>query len=87
MANTKSAAKRARQTKVRTTRNRSIKTSVRSAQKKALAAVQTGDKSAAAAAVSQFSSELDRAAKRGVIHKNSADRRKSSLAKLVAGLK
>ncbi len=87
MANTKSAAKRARQTKKRTVHGRSIKTAVRSAQKKAVAAVKSADKAAAAAAVSAFSSELDRASKRGVIHKNSADRKKSGFAKALAGLK
>ena len=86
MANTKSAAKRARQTRKRTTRNRSVKTAVRSAHKKALAAVKAGDKTAAAAAVQAFSSEVDRAAKRGVIHKNSANRRKGTLAKALAAL-
>lgn len=78
MANTKSSAKRARQTPKRTARNRTVITAIKGKAK----AVKTapGDKAAAQALVS----ELDKAVKRGVIHKNAANRRKSRLAKRAA---
>ena len=86
MANTKSAAKRARQTPKRTLRNRSILTGIKTVQKK-LQAVLTNDAAdpeARLTAARLYVSELDRAAKRGVIHKNAADRRKSRLARTLA---
>ncbi len=87
MANTKSAAKRARQTPKRTLRNRSILTGLKTAQKKLQTAL-TGaaaDPAARLTAARLYVSELDRAAKRGTIHKNAADRRKSRLARTLAG--
>ena len=87
MANTKSAKKRSRQTPKRTLRNRSILTGVKTAQKK-LQSVLTGaaaDPEARLTAARLYVSELDRAAKRGTIHKNAADRRKSRLARVLAG--
>ena len=88
MANTKSAAKRARQTPKRTLRNRSIMSGVKTAQKKLLSTLTgTGaaDPEARLTAARLYVSELDRAAKRGTIHKNAADRRKSRLARALAG--
>jgi small subunit ribosomal protein S20 len=86
MANTKSAAKRARQIKTRTIRNKSVKTAVRNEQKKVREAIAAGDKAKAAEALKSLTSRLDKAAKIGVIHKNTADRKKSSFNKVVAGL-
>ncbi len=85
MANTKSAAKRARQTITRTARNRRVLTGIKT-QSKGLRTQLTGktpDAAATKAAYQEFVSELDRAVKRGVIHKNAANRRKSTLAKAV----
>ena len=79
MANTKSAAKRARQTIKRTARNRTVLTAIKGKAKTAKGA--TGD---GKAAVTALVSELDKAVKRGVIHKNAANRRKSRLAKKAA---
>lgn len=78
MANTKSAAKRARQTIKRTARNRTVLTALKSKTKSVRGA--SGDKAMAQGLVS----ELDKAVKRGVIHKNAANRRKSRLAKKLA---
>ena len=78
MANTKSAAKRARQTIKRTAHNRTVLTALKGKTKAVRSA--TGDKAAAQALVS----DLDKAVKRGVIHKNAANRRKSRLAKKLA---
>ncbi|GMV12618.1 MAG: 30S ribosomal protein S20 [Polyangiaceae bacterium] len=74
MANHPSAQKRNRQRVVRTERNRAAKSTVRSAVKKARAAIASGDKAAAKASVASASTALAKAAKKGVLHKNSASR-------------
>ena len=85
MANTKSAAKRARQTKRRTLRNRRVLTTLKTEGKRLTAHLAatgaTADKAATIKAQHALVSELDKAVKRGVIHKNAANRRKSRLAK------
>jgi small subunit ribosomal protein S20 len=86
MANIKSAAKRARQSVVRTTRNRSTLNTLKTLAKKTTAAVTAKDKAAAAAQARELTSELDRAVKRGTIHRNAANRRKSALARKLAAL-
>ncbi len=86
MANIKSSAKRARQTKVRTARNRSTTQALKTISKKATAAVVAKDKTAAAEQARVLSSKLDRAVKKGTIHRNTANRRKSRLAKSLASL-
>jgi small subunit ribosomal protein S20 len=89
MANTKSAAKRARQTKTRTARNRSINSALKTESKRLVTQLGAGKDSSPALAREAYSalvSELDRAAKRGVIHQNVADRRKSRLARKIAAL-
>lgn len=87
MANTKSAAKRARQTKKRTLRNRSILTGIKHAQKAFRQKLTGTDKADAAelkTAHSAYVSELDRAVKRGVLHRNAANRYKSVATRAVA---
>lgn len=85
MPNIKSAAKRARTAQVRALRNASTKSSVKTAVKKYEAQLAQGDLSAAEAALRKAISAIDKAAKKGVIHKNQAARRKSRLSrKLVA---
>ncbi|PWU08887.1 MAG: 30S ribosomal protein S20 [Verrucomicrobia bacterium] len=86
MANTKSAAKRARQNVVRTAQNTRIISTLKTKQKNFRAAVREGKKEAIHAAMVALSSCLDKAAKRGVIHKNSADRKKSALSKSICCL-
>jgi small subunit ribosomal protein S20 len=86
MANTKSAAKRARQTDQRKLRNKSVLTGLKREQKKLAAALASGDKAKAQTELSAFSSTLDKAAKRGIVHTNLADRRKSRAAKALARL-
>jgi small subunit ribosomal protein S20 len=86
MANIKSAAKRARQTVVRTTRNRSTLNTLKTLTKKSGAAFTAKNKAAATAQARTLSSELDRAVKRGTIHRNAANRRKSALARKLAAL-
>ena len=79
MANTKSASKRARQTAKRSLRNRSVLTQLRNA-KKRNQSNQSGD----ANQLRSLISSIDKAAKRGIIHRNAANRHKSRLARAVA---
>jgi small subunit ribosomal protein S20 len=81
MANTRSAAKRARQTALRTLRNKSILTGLKRQQKKLALAIASGDGTKAKAELNVLASRLDKAAKRGVVHENLANRRKSKAAK------
>lgn len=87
MANTKSAAKSARQSVRRRARNTNVLTSLKTEQKKLRKALATGDSATAKAEFSKLSSALDKAAKRGIIHPNVADRRKSRLNKALAAVK
>ena len=75
MANTKSASKRARQTTTRSLRNRSVLTRLRKMHKTVSSASGTPD----IAGVRELISAVDKAAKRGIIHKNAARRRKARL--------
>jgi small subunit ribosomal protein S20 len=86
MANHKSSITRARQTIVRTERNRAAKSIIKTLRKKTLSAVAAGDKEAAAKASSEFSSSVDKAAKRNVIHPNKAANLKRKTAKALAGI-
>jgi small subunit ribosomal protein S20 len=86
MANHKSSIKRIRQTVTRTERNRAEKSRMKTTRKKALAAIESGDKDAAAKAASDFASVVDKAAKRNLIHPNKAANLKSKTAKAVAAI-
>jgi small subunit ribosomal protein S20 len=79
MANTRSAAKRARQTVKRSLRNRSVVTRLRTMQKTARSG-QTPSNEQIRALVSA----IDKAAKRGIIHENAANRQKARLNKSLA---
>ena len=85
MAN-RSAEKRERQNVKRRMHNRMIKSSVRTQIKKFDAAVQAKDKDAAKAAMDLSFKLLDSAASKGVLHKNTASRKKSRLYKAFAKL-
>jgi small subunit ribosomal protein S20 len=82
MANTRSATKRARQTLKRSLRNRSVVTRLRTMQKQARS-TQTPD----AGQIRALISAIDKAAKRGIIHENAANRRKARLNKALAAAK
>jgi small subunit ribosomal protein S20 len=86
MANHKSSIKRSRQTIVRTERNRAEKSRMKTLRKKVLTAIASGDKDTASKASSEFSSAVDKAAKRNVIHSNKAANLKSKTAKAIAGI-
>ena len=76
MANSRSAQKRSRQSLKRAADNRSIKTRVRSARRALNEAISAGDKDAVGRSMRHLASAADKAAKRGVIHKNAASRLK-----------
>lgn len=80
MANTKSAIKRIRQNERRRLRNRTIRSQVRTAVK-AARATGGGD---ARTAIAEAIRALDKAVTKGVIHRNTAARKKSSLARRLA---
>jgi small subunit ribosomal protein S20 len=80
MPNNPAAAKRMRQEQKRRLHNRSIKSLVKTQITKARQAINDEDTNAEAA-VRAAVSDLDRAAKKGVIHRNNAARRKSRLMK------
>lgn len=81
MANTKSAEKMIRASARKRVRNRPIKSAVRTAVTKARQAVSGADRPDAAELVQAAVKALDRAAQKGVLHRNSAARRKSRLMK------
>ena len=84
MANIKSAVKRAKQSEASRLRNRSVKSSVLTARKKVIAAIGAGNKEEAQKSYSAYTSTLDKAAKKGVIAKNNASRKKSRVASSIA---
>ena len=76
----KSAKKRVRVARKATIRNSKTKRSLRTAVKAFHAAITGGDKKIVPATQSEAQSNLDKAAKKGIIHKNKASRLKSQLA-------
>ncbi len=76
----KSAKKRVRVARKATVRNSKTKRLLRTAMKAFHAAITGGDKKAAATTQSEAQSNIDKAAKKGIIHKNKAARQKSQLA-------
>lgn len=83
MANIKSQKKRIITNEKARLRNRSVKSSLKTTHKKVYAAVEAGDKATALTLAQVASRELDKAASKGVIHKNQAANRKSGLMGLV----
>ena len=86
MANIKSAIKRNKQNEKRRQRNRVYRGSARTFVRKAFSAIEAGDKETAETAALQAVKALDKAAQKGVIHKNNAARRKSRLMQRLAAL-
>lgn len=80
LANIDSAKKEIRKTARRRVRNRLVRAKTRTVVKRALGAIEDGEANAAAE-VRNAQIELDSAAKKGIIHKNAAARRKSRLVK------
>lgn len=86
MANTQSAMKRIRQNEKRREHNRVFRGRARTQVKKARLAITAGDLEAAREATMEAVSALDKAAEKGVVHKNNASRRKGRLMKQLAAL-
>ena len=84
MANHYSALKRARQTTTRTAQNRANTSQLRTALRKFRAALQGSDKAQAKSKFAETVSQIDKAVKKGVIHKNTAARYKSRLSARLA---
>lgn len=80
MANTRSALKRIRKSNRQRLRNLAVRSEIKTLTKRARAAIADRDESAGQL-YSDVSSLVDKAAKRGIIHPNAANRHKSRLAK------
>jgi small subunit ribosomal protein S20 len=86
MANTPQAKKRIRRNNRRADINGARVSRIRTFVKKVEAALDSGDKSAASAALAAVQPELQRGVSKGVLHKNTASRKFSRLTKRVAAL-
>ncbi|MER5882292.1 30S ribosomal protein S20 [Streptomyces sp. NPDC001941] len=86
MANIKSQIKRNKTNEKARLRNKSVKSSLKTAIRKAREAVAAGDVEAATTAARAASRQLDKAVSKGVIHKNAAANKKSALASKVSSL-
>ncbi|MCH7743758.1 MAG: 30S ribosomal protein S20 [Proteobacteria bacterium] len=87
MANSSQARKRARQSETRRRQNASQRSAMRTALKKAIAAVKSGDYETATTAYNAAVPILDSAVTHGIIHKNKAARHKSRLNTKIKALK
>lgn len=83
MANIKSAKKRILVIATKTLRNKMIKTQMKTAIKKVLAAIESGDQAEAKSALLACTSTIDKAKSKGILHKNTASRKISRLTKAV----
>jgi small subunit ribosomal protein S20 len=81
LANIKSAIKSIRKDARRTARNKPVRSSLKTYIKNAVGDINAGDQTEALEAVRVAVSKLDKAAAKGIIHKNNAARRKSRLMK------
>ena len=82
----KSAMKRVRQTEKRTLTNKSTKSTIKTLTKKGESEVVSKSLKGAEAALKEAISAIDKAAKKGIIHRNTGSRRVSRLTKLVKSL-
>jgi len=86
LANLKSQIKRNRQNEKHRARNRVYRGGARTYVRKARLAIESGDVETARSATLQAASALDKAAAKGVLHKNNASRRKGRLMKSLTAL-
>ena len=87
MANTAQARKRARQSVKVNAHNAALRSTLRTAIKKVIKAVEAGDKAVAATVYAENISVIDRIADKKIIHKNKAARHKSRLASAIKAMK
>mgnify|MGYP003519368566 CR=1 FL=1 len=86
MANSKQAAKRAKQAAKQRTANMGLRTTLRTAIKKVKTAIAAGDAKAAQAAYDANVSTIDRIADKKIIHKNKAARHKGRLSAAIKAM-
>lgn len=86
MANIKSAKKRILVNRTKADRNKAIRSSVKTAIKKVLVAVEAGDKAVAAEELKTATKVIEMAASKGVYHKNNAARKVARISKAVNGM-
>jgi small subunit ribosomal protein S20 len=86
VANIKSQIKRNRQNEAAHERNKAVKSALKTAVRKFHEAAEAGNADEAKALAAEAGRKLDKAASKGVIHKNQAANRKSSVAKRAASL-
>ena len=87
MANIKSQKKRIKTAEKARIRNKAVRSELKTAVKKVRVAVEANDAAAANEALNKASCLLDKAASKGIIHKNQAAERKSGIAKMVNTIK
>ncbi len=81
MPNIRSAAKRARQSEKRELRNKRIKSLVKTSIRRFEEALQSGDEEEAKNKFNSAIRQIDKATAKGILHKNNAARKKSSLSR------
>lgn len=86
MANIKSQIKRNKQNETRAERNKAVRTALKTSTKKIRTAMDTGDAEEAQARQRETARSLDKAVAKGIVHKRTAARRKSRLAKAVGSV-
>ena len=86
MANIKSQIKRNKQNEKRAERNKAVRTALKTSTKKIRTAVDAGDAEEAMARQRENARALDKAVAKGIVHKRTAARRKSRLAKAASSI-
>ncbi len=86
MANIKSQIKRIRTNEAARMRNKSVRSSLKTAVRRFREAADTGDRAVALEAMGSAARQLDKAASKGVIHANQAANKKSAMAQRVNSL-
>ncbi|MEO1956904.1 MAG: 30S ribosomal protein S20, partial [Methylophilaceae bacterium] len=86
MANTAQARKRARQSVKVNLHNAALRSTLRTAIKKIIKAIESGDKAAATVAYTENVSVIDRITDKGIIHKNKAARHKSRMSAAIKAM-
>ena len=86
MANIKSQIKRIRTNEKARQRNVAVRSALKTAVRRVRTAAESGDAAAAAAAFQVAAKQLDKAASKGVIHKNQAANRKSGMARQLSDI-
>ena len=86
MANIKSQIKRNRQNEAARERNKSVRSALKTSVRRFNEALEAGNTDEAKALANEATKKLDKAASKGVIHKNQAANRKSAIAKKAASL-